>query len=63
MAEIELETGVVEGLEKRASYAFQLPAGTTIKVEIGIDELDIAVPTGKIWYGKFQLFIREDDAS
>lgn len=62
MAEIELVTGAVKGLERTATQAFVLSAGSKIKVEAGDDSLDIEVPVGKVWYGKVGVFVREDDA-
>ena len=60
--EIEFIIGAVKGLEKTATHAFELSAGSKIKAEVGEAELDVTVPRGKVWYGKLQIFVREDDA-
>lgn len=60
--QIEFITGEVKGLEKTATEAFDLPAGSKVKAELGEVELDVTVPVGKRWVGKMVLFVREDDA-
>jgi len=59
--DFELTTTTFQGLEKSLDWAFVLGAGDKLKAEVGENELDETVPEGKIWHGKFQIFIREDD--
>ncbi len=63
MAAIVFDEDVVIATTKKAlSIHRDLPAGTLLKLEVGTDELSVAVPSGKVWDAQITMCIHETDA-